>query len=207
MKAFRLFLILVILVSCKKTDANKDGHPLSRYTVSEEITEPNHPEEDTTVALKDIAKCDSLIRMEKDKSKLFMLYQQKINLLAGIGKVKDAYCEQGRAVGLLPESDARRLEYESIGAYLQHDKNRYSQLLHKAIDEYQKEPNHAVRTLNQATCYTLLGDDESSKAVMRFFLERKEDQAISFAYEDYSLFKKQVLEGRAKLIELLTSGE
>ncbi len=205
MKAFRLFLILVILVSCKKTDANKDGHLLSRYTVSEKIAETRHPEENTIAALKDIVKCDSLIRLEKDKGKLFMLYQQKINLLVGIGKVKDAYYEQGIAMELLPESDARRFEYEAIDAYLHHDQNRYSQLLHKAIDEYKKDPNHAGQTLNQATCYALLGDDESSKTIMKNFLKCKDDQTILFAYENYSFFKKQIIEGRTKLMELLKS--
>ena len=108
---------------------------------------------------------------------------------------------------LLPENDARRLEYEAIGAYLQNDMDRYSVLLHKAIDDYKKNPNDATQTLSQATCYTLLGDDEASKSILKKFLNHQEDQAILFAYEDYPLFNKQVLEGRSKLIELLKSGD
>ena len=163
--------------------------------------------DDSIVVMKDIAKCDSMIRLEKDTNVLFMLYQQKVNLLAGIGKVRDAYHNQGLAMKLLPENDARRLEYEAIGAYLQNDMDRYSVLLHKAIDEYKKNPNDATQCLSLATCYTLLGDDEASKSVLKKFLNHQKDQAILFAFEDYPLFKKQVLDGRSKLIESLRTGD
>ena len=136
-----------------------------------------------------------------------MLYQQKVNLLAGIGKVRDAYYNQGLAMRLLPEDDGRRLEFEAFGAYLQNDMDRYSVLLHKAIDDYKKNPNDATQTLSQATCYTLLGDDEASKSILKKFLNHQEDQTILYAYEDYPLFKKQVLEGRSMLVELLKSGD
>ena len=58
-------------------------------------------------------------------------------------------------------------------------------------------------TFDMATCYILLGDDNSSKAVMREFLKHDKDQGISAAYEDYSSYKKQVLDGRRMLMEAL----
>jgi len=196
-------LTLFFLASCKNTDVNRGERQLDSCMVTEGNVEACLSAEDSIAVLKDIAKCDSMIRLEKDTNVLFMLYQQKVNLLAGIGRVKDAYHNQGLAMRLLPENDARRLEYEAIGAYLQNDMDRYSVLLHKAIDEYKKNPNDATQCLSQATCYTLLGDDEASKSVLKKFLNHQEDQTILFAYEDYPIFKEQVLEGRSKLIELL----
>jgi hypothetical protein len=61
--------------------------------------------------------------------------------------------------------------------------------------------------LSLATCYTLLGDDEASKSVLKKFLNHQKNQAILFAFEDYPLFKKQVLDGRSKLIESLRTGD
>jgi len=207
MKPIRFLLLLVIFVSCKNADVNRGERQLDSCMVTEGNVEACLSAEDSIVVMKDIARCDSMIRLEKDKNVLFMLYQQKVNLLAGIGRVKDAYHNQGLAMRLLPENDARRLEYEAIGAYLQNDMDRYSVLLHKAIDEYKKNPNDATQCLSQATCYTLLGDDEASKSVLKKFLNHQEDQAILFAYEDYPIFKEHVLEGRSKLIELLKSGD
>ena len=203
MRLFRIFLILVICASCKQTVVNKGDDTLSYNVESEEFTNSSCTTEDTIIVLKDIAKCDSLIGLEKDNNMLFMLYQKKVNLLTRIGKVRDVYFEQGKAMELLPKEDVRRLEYEAIGAYLQHDLNRYSQLLNKAINECKKEPYDAAMILNQATFYTLLGNDEASKAVMENYLKNNDDEAISYAYEDYPHFKKQILEGRTTLIKLL----
>ena len=72
--------------------------------------------------------------------------------------------------------------------------------LRKAINEYKKHPDDAEMILNMATCYTLLGDDNSSRSVLKNFLRHKYDQTISFANEDYTLFKEQVLEGRKQLV-------
>ena len=207
MKPIRFLLLLVIFASCKNADVNKGERQVDSCTVTEGNVEACLSAEDSIVVMKDIVKCDSMIRLEKDTNVLFMLYQQKVNLLAGIGKVRDAYYNQGLAMRLLPEDDGRRLEYEAFGAYLQNDMDRYSVLLHKAIDDYKKNPDDATLTLSQATCYTLLGDDEASKSVLKKFLNHQEDQAILFAFEDYPLFKKQVLEGRSKLVELLKSGD
>ena len=201
-----ILMITSIFASCKNTNVHKGVRQLDSCMVTEGNVEACLSAEDSIVVLKDIARCDSMICMEKDTNVLFMLYQQKVNLLAGIGKVRDAYHNQGLAIKLLPENDARRLEYEAIEAYLQNDMDRYSVLLHKAIDEYKKNPDDATQTLSQATCYTLLGDDEASKSVLKKFLSHQEDQAILFAYKDYPLFKKQVQEGRSKLIELLKTG-
>ena len=201
-----ILMITSIFASCKNADVNRGERQLDSCMVTEEVAACLSAD-DSIVVMKDIAKCDSMIRLEKDTNVLFMLYQQKVNLLAGIGKVRDAYHNQGLAMRLLPENDARRLEYEAIGAYLQNDMDRYSVLQHKAIDEYKKNPNDATQTLSLATCYTLLGDDEASKSVLKKFLNHQEDQAILFAFEDYPLFKKQVLEGRSKLVELLKSGD
>ena len=198
--------ILFFLASCKNADVNRGERQLDSCMVTEEVAACLSAD-DSIVVMKDIAKCDSMIRLEKDTNVLFMLYQQKVNLLAGIGKVRDAYHNQGLAMKLLPENDARRLEYEAIGAYLQNDMDRYSVLLHKAIDEYKKNPNDATQCLSLATCYTLLGDDEASKSVLKKFLNHQKDQAILFAFEDYPLFKKQVLDGRSKLIESLRTGD
>lgn len=202
-----ILMITSIFTNCKNADVNKGERQVDSCMVTEGNVEACLSAEDSIVALKDIAKCDSMICMEKDTNVLFMLYQQKVNLLAGIGKVRDAYYNQGLAMRLLPEDDGRRLEYEAFGAYLQNDMDRYSVLLHKAIDDYKKNPNDAPQTLSQATCYTLLGDDETSKSVLKKFLNHQEDQTILYAYEDYPLFRKQVLEGRSKLIGLLKSGD
>lgn len=200
MKQIGLLLILVICTSCKKTNANRDENPLSSYAVSEKVAEFHSPTEDTIKTLKDVARCDSMIRLEKNTNKLFSLYQRKASILVGIGHIKEAYYVQGTAMNLLPENDVRHLEYEAIGAYLQHDLDRYSQLLRKAINEYKKHPDDAEMILNMATCYTLLGDDKSSRSVLKNFLRHKYDQTISFANEDYTLFKEQVLEGRKQLV-------
>ena len=207
MKPIRFLLLLVIFARCKNADVNKGERQVDSCMVTEGNVEACLSAEDSIAALKDIAKCDSMIRLEKDTNVLFMLYQQKVNLLAGIGKVRDAYYNQGLAMRLLPEDDGRRLEYEAFGAYLQNDMDRYSVLLHKAIDDYKKNPYDATLTLSQATCYTLLGDDETSKSVLKKFLNHQEDQTILYAYEDYPLFRKQVLEGRSMLVELLKSGD
>lgn len=199
-------LTLFFLASCKNADVNRGERQLDSCMVTEEVAACLSAD-DSIVVMKDIAKCDSMIRLEKDTNVLFMLYQQKVNLLAGIGKVRDAYHNQGLAMRLLPENDARRLEYEAIGAYLQNDMDRYSVLQHKAIDEYKKNPNDATQTLSLATCYTLLGDDEASKSVLKKFLNHQKDQAILLAFEDYPLFKKQVLDGRSKLVESLRTGD
>ena len=202
-----ILMITSIFVSCKNADVNRGERQLDSCTVTEGNVEACLSAEDSIVVMKDIAKCDSMICLEKDTNVLFMLYQQKVNLLAGIGEVRDAYHNQGLAMKLLPENDARRLEYEAIGAYLQNDMDRYSVLLHKAIDDYKKNPNDATQMLSQATCYTLLGDDEASKSVLKKFLNHQKDQAILFAFEDYPLFKKQVLDGRSKLVESLRTGD
>ena len=202
-----ILMITSIFASCKNADVNRGERQLDSCIVTEGNVGACLSADDSIVVMKDIAKCDSMIRLEKDTNVLFMLYQQKVNLLAGIGKVRDAYHNQGLAMRLLPENDARRLEYEAIGAYLQNDMDRYSVLLHKAIDEYKKNPNDATQTLSLATCYTLLGDDEASKSVLKKFLNHQKDQAILFAFEDYPLFKKQVLDGRSKLIESLRTGD
>ena len=201
-----ILMITSIFASCKNADVNRGERQLDSCMVTEEVAACLSAD-DSIVVMKDIAKCDSMIRLEKDTNVLFMLYQQKVNSLAGIGKVRDAYHNQGLAMRLLPENDARRLEYEAIGAYLQNDMDRYSVLQHKAIDEYKKNPNDATQTLSLATCYTLLGDDEASKSVLKKFLNHQKNQAILFAFEDYPLFKKQVLEGRSKLIESLRTGD
>lgn len=198
--------ILFFFASCKNADVNRGERQLDSCMVTEGNVGACLSADDSIVVMKDIAKCDSMIRLEKDANVLFMLYQQKVNLLAGIGEVRDAYHNQGLAMRLLPENDARRLEYEAIGAYLQNDMDRYSVLLHKAINEYKKNPNDATQCLSLATCYTLLGDDEASKSVLKKFLNHQKDQAILFAFEDYPLFKKQVLDGRSKLIESLRTG-
>lgn len=198
-----LVLVLIFCVSCKNADVNKELRQLDSCIASEGVE--SYHAEDSIIALNEIAKCDSMIRFETDKNNLFILYQQKVNLLTRIGKVRDAYHNQERAIKLLPEDDARRYEHEAISAYLQDDMERYSLLLHKAIDEYQKESGNAAFALSQAICYTLLGDDESSKTVLKNFLKDKDDQAISFAYKDYPLLKKQILEGRSTLIEILRS--
>ena len=203
MRLLKLFLILVICTSCRKTDANRESHQFGDSTISQEVADSHHPIEDTITVLKNIATCDSIISLEKDSNKLFILYQQKINLLSGIGKIKEAYYEQGIAVSLLPKDDVRQLEHEAIGAYLQNDMDRYSQLLYKAIDICKKYPRNAAMTLNMATYYILLGDDKSSKIVMKDFLKHENDRAITEAYNDYSFYKKQILDARSILMDAL----
>ena len=202
-KILVVVLILALCASCKRIGANRYSNELSDFAISEDSSSVFGYYRDTMRVMKDIAKCDSLIRLGKNKRRLFMLYQHKINLLSAIGKVKNAYYEQGKAMRLLPKADPRRFEYEAIGAYLQNDMDRYSQLLNQAIGICKRYPRNAVMTFDMATCYILLGDDNSSKAVMREFLKHDKDQGISAAYEDYSSYKKQVLDGRRMLMEAL----
>lgn len=160
---------------------------------------------DTAYILKNIAKCDSLITLEKNRKELYVLYMQKSNLLGQIGRIKDAYHEMGIAARLLPESDMRRLEYEAIGAYLDNDMERYSQLLHKAIDDCRRYPQNASNTIQIASYYILLDDDKSAKKVLKDFLKYKDDEFISDYYKDYSFYKKELHDARKMLIEALTS--
>lgn len=203
MRLLILVLILAICTSCKRTGTNGELYQFGDSVISQDVGDINIIIHDTIDTYKKIVKCDSLIRLENDRNKLFGLYQEKIYLLTCIGKIKDAYYEQRIAVGLLPKDDVRRLEHAAIGAYSQNDMDRYSQLLYKAIGICRKYPRNAAMTLNMATYYILLGDDKSSKVVMKDFLKQENDQAISEAYKDYSLYKKQILDARRMLVEAL----
>ena len=70
-------LTLFFLASCKNADVNRGERQLDSCMVTEEVAACLSAD-DSIVVMKDIAKCDSMIRLEKDTNVLFMLYQQKL---------------------------------------------------------------------------------------------------------------------------------
>ena len=66
MKPIRFLLLLVIFASCKNADVNRGERQLDSCTVTEGNVEACLSAEDSIAALKDVAKCDSMIRLEKE---------------------------------------------------------------------------------------------------------------------------------------------
>lgn len=202
-----LIFILFVCASCVNNSSNTRGYKSSNDSIQQQIPDSILIREmwDTAYIMNRVAKCDSMIRLENDRKELYMLYQQKVDLLGRIGRIKDAFHVQGIAVGLLPEGDMRRLEYEAIEAYLHNDKDKYSELLHKAIDDCRKYPQNSGIIFKITNYYVLLDDDKSAKSVMKEFLKQDNDEAISEYYNDFSYYKRNVLNERDALIDALKS--
>lgn len=202
-----LLFILIVCASCVNNSSNTRGYKSSNDSIQQQIPDSILIREmwDTAYIMNRVAKCDSMIRLENDRKELYMLYQQKVDLLGRIGRIKDAFHVQGIAVGLLPEGDMRRLEYEAIEAYLHNDKDKYSELLHKAIDDCRKYPQNSGIIFKITNYYVLLDDDKSAKSVMKEFLKQDNDEAISEYYNDFSYYKRNVLNERDALIDALKS--
>lgn len=206
-KTIILILILVVCASCMNNFSNSRGYKSNKDSISQQVPDSIliHEMWDTAYILNRVAKCDSMIRLEKDRKELYMLYHQKVDLLGRIGRIKEAFLEQGKAVCLLPEGDMRRLEHEAIEAYLHNDKDKYSELLHKAIDDCRKYPQNSSIIFKITNYYVLLDDDKSAKSVMKEFLKQDNDEAISEYYNDFSYYKRNVLNERDALIDALKS--
>lgn len=212
MKVFLMLVsALVLCASCKNNALKTEGNQSDYDSIMLFLT-PDPLQPDTALIMKMVGKCDSLISLEKDKNKLYRLYLKKISMLWQIGRVKDAYREQGIAVRLLPENNMQRLEYEALGAYLEKDMDRYSKLIHRAIDECRKHsPSKSSMTLQLAYYYMLLDDDKSAKSVLKDYLDHDEEGAsdgngINDIYNDYQTYKKSILSYRRDmLVEALKS--
>ena len=157
---------------------------------------------DDTMAVWDtIDECNKLLAQEENHDKRYSLLQKKASLLSLIGEYKKAFSVQEEAVELLDSNNPKRLELTAFKYYLQGDTNAYEEILNRAIVNCRTDYKDRETTIRKSILYILIGNSLSGKKELRSFLDKHADQTVQEVYDNFSTFKKQILEGRNMLVE------
>ena len=187
-----VFLFIIISVcGCNGTNAN--DCKLSCYKDSiESCVERFQLEQDTSMILKAIRYCDLMQKGSMSNGERFDIMKRQSQLLCLIGKYREAFMLQGKAVELLSDDDIRRLEYYGIKYKIEGDSLKAVSCYRKIIAECDKDLSQKSNITKKAESLIMIGEYEEAKNTLEEYFKKHNDGEIQMLIDKFDIFKEDI---------------
>lgn len=192
MKNILLIVTNILLYSCSNI-MGQQSNKFMTYNDSVNIyTERFLQDRDTLSAIKAIGYCDTLQDLQFSQIELFSIMQKKCQLLGLIGKYREAFLLQGKAVELLDENDIRRLAYLGLKYKYEGDETLSSAYFNRAIKICDKELSGKQKIIKKVELLILSGQKREAEHMLKTYLKNHDDTDIKMMLDNFQLLYDEI---------------